>query len=211
MANFKARVRGLFGGSREWSYGFNFTANTDVATAATTLHDATQGFWNTATSGYAHLCSATTTTTDVTAYLCNASWRSTNKKRVAFAVAGDDAANSLAIATAVNIFMFSGVANDGSHRGHMKLPAPSNDALDGLVFSTAFVGHVSTRLEQFLTDMSALTAFTMVSYNRHTNKMGDPPFTIHALTDAEVSNKPGTNRQRNRKQIPTYGADEPIP
>jgi hypothetical protein len=107
--------------------------------------------------------------------------------------------------------MFSGVANDGSHRGHMKLPAPSNDALDGLVFSTAFVGHVSTRLEQFLTDMSALTAFTMVSYNRHTNKMGDPPFTIHALTDAEVSDKPGTNRQRNRKQIPTYGADEPIP
>jgi len=211
MANFKARVKGLFGGSLEWSYGFNFTANTDVATAATTLHDATQGFWNTATSGYAHLCSATTTTTTVTAYLCNASWRSTNKKILAFAVAGDDAANSLSVATAVNIFTFSAAANDGSHRGHIKLPAPSIDALDGLVYSDAFVGHVSTRLEQFLTDMSALAAFTMVSYNRHTNRLGDPPFTNHPLTDAEVSKKPGSNRQRNRKQAVTYGADEPIP
>jgi len=211
MANFKARIRGKFASAYEWSYGFNFTANTDVATAAATLHDATQTFWNTATTGYAHLCSATTATTDVTAYICNASWRSTNKKRVAFAVVGDDAENSLSMATAVNIFLFSGDANDGSHRGHIKLPAPAIDALDGVVFSTTFVNAVTTRIEQFWTDMSALTAFTTVSYNRHTNKQGDPPFTNHALTDSEVSAKPGTNRQRSRKQIPTYGADEPIP
>ncbi len=211
MANFKARVRGLFAGSFEWSYGFNFTANTDVATAATTLHDATQAFWNTATTGYAHLVANEVTTTDVVAYICNASWRSTNKKKVTFAVAGDSGDNSLPWFNAVNIFMFSGDANDGSHRGHIKLPAPYVTALDGHIYSSAFVTAVSTRLEQFLTDMSALTAFSMVSYNRHTNKQGDPPFTNHSLTDAEVSNKVASNRQRTRKQIPVYGADEPIP
>jgi len=211
MANFKARVSGTFNSSLQWSYGFNFTANTDVATAATTLHDATQGFWNTATSGYAHLCASTTATTHVTAYLCNASWRATNKKVVAFASVGDDANNTLDVATAVNIYTFSSAANDKSHRGHIKLPAPAIDALDGIFWDATFVTRVSTRLEQFLTDMSALTAFTMVSYNRHTNLMGDPPFTNHPLTDAEVSVKPGSNRQRNRKQLVTYGADEPIP
>lgn len=211
MANFKARVVGTFNSTFEWSYGFNFTANTDVATAATTLHDATQGFWNTATSGYAHHCASTTATTKVIAYLCNASWRSTNKHVAAFATVGDNATNSLPIATAVNIFTFSSAANDKSHRGHIKLPAPAIDAMDGIVWDSTFVGHVSTRLEQFLTDMSALTGFTMVSYNRHTNQMGDPPFTNHSLTDAEVSAKPGSNRQRDRKQIPTYGTDEPIP
>lgn len=210
MTNFIARVRGLYGGTSLWTYGFKFTANTDVNTAAVTLKNATQSFWNVAVNGYKIYTTTAVATTDVIAYACNANWRTTAKNKQLLVVTGTDANPSLSFDTCCNHMLF-GAEDNGTDRGHIALPTPAVDALVAQKWSAAFLASQQIIWAQFWTDMSALTAFQVVVYNRHVNKLGDPPFTNHLIADSQTSDKPGTQRRRQRKVIPVYGAAIPIP
>jgi len=208
MANFQARVFGQYAGTLEWSYGFKFTANTDVNSAATTLHDATSAFWTVATNGYQHYCFTDVAVTSVQASLHNASWRLTGKADQALAITGDGATASLSFNTAVNIALVS-TNNIKGENGRIMLPTPRVGAIAAHVWSSAFITSLETIFSQFWTDMSALTAFQVVTYNRFTNKLGDPPFTNHNIVDSKPSNKPASQRRRTRKQLSIYGTDSP--
>lgn len=208
MTNFQARVFGEYAGLLEWSYGFKFTAVTDVSSAATTLHDATSTFWTTTTDGYQHYCYTDVAVTSVQASTHDANWRLNGKKSLALAVTGDGATGSLAFNTAVNVALVS--TNDiKAENGRMMLPTPREGALVAHVWSAAFITSLEAIFSQFWTDMSALTAFQVVTFNKLTNKLGDPPFTNHAIVDSKPSNKPASQRRRTRKQFAVYGTESP--
>lgn len=210
MTNLSARVFGLYAGAFEWSYGFHFTSTTDVSSAATTLHDATNAFWTVATNGYQHYCFTDVAVTSVQTKVYNASWQMTGKKSLALAITGDGATASLAFTTCVNHRLLATSGMKGQD-GHIKLPTPRIGAISAHLLSAALLASQQIIWLQFWTDMSALTGFQLVTFNRHTNKFGDPPFTNHLIGSTETSDKPGTARMRTRKVVPTFGTPIPVP
>ncbi|AXH78899.1 MAG: hypothetical protein [Circular genetic element sp.] len=210
MTNFAFRVFGEYAGTFEWSYGFKATATTDIGTAATTLHDATSTFWTTATNGYQHYTFTDVAVTSVQASIHDANWKLTGKQSQALAITGDGSGASLPFDTAVNIALVS--TNDvKAYNGRIKLPTPLQSTVAAHVFDAAFITSLEAIFSQFWTDMSALTAFQVVTFNRFTNRFGDAPFTNHDIADSKPSNKPATQRNRVRKQLPVYGTTSPIP
>lgn len=202
MSNYKLRVRGLYAGAFRWSYGFNIQSTAAIATVASTLHDATNTFWTTTTDGYEHLVNADVTVVDVAAYLCNASWLTIQKDVLALSLTGSNANASLPFNTSA-ILSLTGDSDTKSDRGFMRLPTPANDSVTSHVFTSAFLAHVAAITDPFFVTMRGLAGYAAVSYNRRTNKQGEAPFTAHPLNKWDMSNKPGTERSRTKKILPT--------
>lgn len=206
----KFRVFGQYAGAFQWSYGFNATANVSTSAAATTLHDATNSFWTVATNGYQHYTFTDVAVTSVQASSHDASWRLTGKSDLALAIIGSGTGASLPFNTSVNIHLVS-TNNIKAYNGRISLPTPLQSTVAAHVYTSAFITSLEAIWSQFWTDMNALTGFQVVTYNKHVNRFGDPPFTNHPMADSEPSNKPGTQRNRTRKQLAVYGTESPIP
>jgi hypothetical protein len=211
MANFKFRINGLMNGVYGWSMGFQATAVTDVVTAATTLQGAFETWWNTTTDGFKNYIFTDITGTTCQASAHNASWQLISKQVETLTLnAGLGATGSLPYYVSP-FHRFFGASDTKSDRGGMHMPATAIGTLTLGKMDAAFLASQQIIWPAFWSNMSALTAFTLVSYNKHTNKQGDPPFTNHNITDTETSDKPGTVRARVRKQRPIYGTAIPVP
>jgi hypothetical protein len=202
MTIYNCRVRGLYAGAFRWSYGFHIGSTASAATVLSTLHDATNTFWTTATNGYKNLVNADVTVTQVAVYTLNSSLITLAVTTTPLAVTGSNSHDSLPF----NISVVMGLRGDSdikSDRGSLRLPTPSNDAVTGHVLTTGFLASLKLVADPFWVSMRALSGYQLNIYNRKTNKQGDPPFTAHPINSYVVSNKPGTARERVRKILPT--------
>lgn len=199
MANFKLRIRGQFSASLNWSCGFNCTASELTSTVSSTLASSWTTFWNTATNGYANLCTSAVTVFSADAYQMSSTWQMMSKVSTTLSLVGTASGDSMPFNTTPVIHLFN-PAQPSSEQGWIKLPAAAESQAAGDVYSSAFLTSLATVLAVFWSNMSALTAFQPVTYNRRTNKQGDPPFTLHTLTNNELTSKVYTLRQRTRKQ-----------
>lgn len=205
MTNYKLRVGGALPQSLAWTAGYNITSTDSLSTVSSTLNSAWSAFWTDATNGLGKYVPSGVTCNHTTAYAMNASWRVTGKDPRTLALAGTDA-NHIANIAASPYAAFSGAEDNATDRGHLKFPPFSTDAIvDGLV-TNAVVTSLGISLQTFFTTMKALAGYQVVSYNRHTNKLGDPPFTNHVLTNAQMVNRCGTERARQRKLRITFSA-----
>jgi hypothetical protein len=96
-----------------------------------------------------------------------------------------------------------GAQDTKSDRGRMKLPTPEQVAVVNGLWSSAFTASLKLVLDPFFTSMRGLAGYSAIKMNRHANQQGDPAFTQHIVTSYSVSNKPGSNRNRTKKQLPT--------
>lgn len=205
MTNFKLRVLGGLPQSLSWSSGYNISSTDTLATVSSTFNAAFGAFWTDATNGLDKYVPAGVTTVETVVYQCNAQWRSTGKDPRPLAHAGIDT-NHISNIAASPYVLLSGAVDEGSDRGHLKLPPFGNDAIvDGLVTNTV-VTSLGVSLQTFFTTMKALAGYQAVSYNRRANKLGDPPFTNHPLTAFSMQNRCGTERPRQRKLKVTFTA-----
>lgn len=198
MTNYKVRVRGLLPQSLAWSTGYNFESTDTLSTVSSTWNAAFGAFWTDATNGLGKYVPAGVTTVDTVAYTMSSTWRVTGRDDRALAHVGTDTNHISNIAASPYVTM-SGAVDNATDRGHLKLPPFGNDAIvDGLVTNTV-VTSLGISLQTLFTTMKALAGYVAVSYNRHPNKLGDPAFTNHPLTNAVFVNRCGTDRARQRK------------
>ena len=205
MTNYKLRVAGALPQGMSWSAGYNIVSSATLGTVSSTWNVAWNAFWTDATNGLEKYVPAGVTTINTTAYTMSATWRVTGKDQRALALAGTDA-NHISNIAASPYVSLTGAVDNATDRGHIKLPPFGNDAIvDGLV-TNAVVTSLGISLQTLMTTMKSLAGYQAVSYNRHANKLGDPAFTNHQLTNATFVNRCGTNRARQRKLRITFSA-----
>lgn len=205
MTNFKVRVSGLLPQSMTWSTGYNLVSTATLGTVSSTWNAAWNAFWTDATNGLEKYVPAGVTVIQTTCYQMSSTWRVTGKDVRALALAGTDVNHISNIAASPYVAM-TGSVDNATDRGRLKLPPFGNDAMvDGLV-TNAVVTSLGTSLQTLFTTMKALAGYQAVSYNRRTNKLGDPPFTNHQLTNATMQNRVGTERARQHKLKTTFSA-----
>jgi hypothetical protein len=202
VTNYRLRMNGLLNGTHTWSCGYHITSTAALATVATTLDGAWNTLWTDGAHGIGLFLHTDVTLVNTTVYQCNASWLTTAKTVTDRALAGTDANPTFDYGSAPFIELYDGVDNR-SDRGFIKFPPPATDAVAGSLLTSTFQTALNDVLGPFFTTMKGLAGYTVVSYNRLTNKAGDPPFTNHTLTNYSLGNKLGTNRKRKRKLLAT--------
>jgi hypothetical protein len=202
MTLYSVRARGNFGGAEIFSFGYLLNSTVAESTVASTFTSAITTFWTTATDGYANYAVAAVALTDTVVYTLNPSLRVLSKTVTANAHAGTASGVSTPYDTAVTVDM-KGALDTKSDRGRFKLPAPVSTTLSAGLYTSAFQTSLKNVLDAFFLSMHGLSGYQPVKVNRRANLQGDPAFTQHVVNAYSVSNKPGSNRQRTRKQLPT--------
>lgn len=202
MTIYSCRVRGLAAGAYRWSYGIHCNATVSASSLLSTWHDANNTLWTTATHGIQHLVGDEIATVDVAVYTLNSSLITLAVTSTPLSIVGDNANESLPFDVSVTVG-FTGSSDIKSDRGRLKLPPPATDSVVDHVYTSAFLTHLKDVFDPFFTTLNAVSGFQMGSYNRKTNKQGDPPNTFHPFTTYLISNKPGQNRNRTKKIIPS--------
>lgn len=200
MTTYKCQVNGLFAASRTWSTSFHIVSSDTIDNVASKLDGAWNTFWTTATNGYENLCNADVTVVNTRVYSLNSTFRTTGKKTTPRALAGIDGTNSLP-PNLSPIVGFLGAADEPSDRGRMKLPVPAVDTFASIYYTDAFGDSLEAILNPFFATMRTLPGYRFVTANAHTNKLGDPPWTLHDITAWNFGNKTGTVNRRQRKTL----------
>lgn len=202
MTIYLARARGLYNSAERFSFGYLLNSTAAESAVASTFTSAITTFWTTATNGYANYAFTDVALVDTVVYTMNPSLRALSKTVTANAHAGTAATASLPYGTSVTVGML-GAADTKSDRGRMKLPTPIQTTIAGGLWTSAFTASLKLVLDPFFTTMRGLAGYSAIKINRKPNLQGDAAFTQHIVTSYSVSNKPGVNRQRTKKQLPT--------
>lgn len=176
-----------------------------ISSVASTLDSAWNTLWTDATGGLTKWVTSVVTTVNTTVYQTDVNWRTTNKVVTPRALAGTNASNTTYLQGAPYV-AFTGSNDTRSDRGRMKFPSFAADQLSSGLIINATVDAFATVVSAFFATMSGLAGAEIVSYNKRTNKQGDPPFTSHQLTGGIFGNRPGTVRVRERKLKATHQA-----
>lgn len=203
MTIYQARVQGLYNSALEWSFGFHFESTSDATTCASTLAAGFTTFWTAATNGYENYASSVVTVTNAQIRTLNSSLRTLTVTNSGLSLAGTAASAILPVQLAPVVSQYNPSFDDKSHRGHFHLPAPSSSTLNNGKWASAFLTSLGVDVQALFDEMNTLGAFQVTSYNRRTNKLGEAPFTKHILTNWNIPDKPGTARQRARKEAVT--------
>lgn len=203
MSNYRLRINGGLPNGLLWSTGYNILSTAAPATVASTLDTAWNTLWTDATNGLEKFVHTDVTTINTVVYTTNTNWVTTAKITTPRALAGTDANASMSLAACPYI-AFTGTSDTKSDKGRMKLPPLASDAIAAGLVTNACVTALTTVFNAFFTTMKGLAGYQAVSYNRHTNKQGDPPFTPHQLTGGLLVNRLGTERPRTRKLKTTF-------
>jgi len=197
---YKCQVNGLFAAARTWSTAFHVVSTDAASTVASTLDAAWNTLWTTATNGYEHLCNSDVSVVNTRVYTLNATFRTIGKITTPRALAGTNVADSLPPNIAP-IVGFLGALDEPSDRGRMKFPPPSIDQFANIYFTDAFGDSLEAVLNPFFATMHGLAGYRLVTANAHTNKLGEPPWTLHDITAWNFGNKCGTVNRRQRKTL----------
>lgn len=202
MTLYSVRARGLYNSADPFSFGYKLNSTATLATVASSFTSAITAFWTVATHGYENLCFTDVALVDTLVYVLSTEQVVLDKLITANAHAGTSANGSLAYGTSVTVSM-SGNSDIQSDRGHMSLPTPDVGFLVDGLYTATIQTHLKAILDTFFASMSGLAGYSAVKINTRTNRQGDAPFTQHVVNKYSVSNKPGSARQRVRKQKPT--------
>lgn len=201
MTIYKCRIRGQYNAVTNWSFGFHCEATAAESGVNSTLTSAWTALWNDATNGYGKFCTSAVTSTFAETATLNPSLRLLTKTSASLALAGTATGSNLPLQI-TPLICFTGAQDTKSDRGRMRLPVVAETEFQGGVWLAAFLTSLGTVFQTFWNSMNALAGFQVTSYNRVTNKQGDPPFTKHVLTNWNIPDHPGTARMRTRKIVP---------
>lgn len=205
MPNYKLRINGGLPQGLVWSTGFKMLSTAGISTVASTLDSAWNTLWTDATGGLTKWVTAAVTTTNTVVSLCDVNWRQTGRQQTNRALSGTNANSTPHLASSPYLTM-SGTSATKSDKGRMKFPPFASDQITSGLILNATCDAFAVVLTAFFTTMSGLAGAQIVSVNPHVNKQGDPVNTPHQLTTGLFSNRPGTERARERKMKATHSA-----
>jgi|SRR5690348_235370 hypothetical protein len=205
MTNYKCEVHGALPQGLTWSSGFKMTSTAALSVVASTLDTAWNTLWTDATGGLEKWVATDVTTVNTLVRQVDVNWRTTSKTSTPRALAGTNVNHTPNLASSPYA-AWSGANDTKSDRGRMKFPPFASDQIIAGLILNATCDAFATVLSAFFSTMSGLSGAQIVSENEHTNKQGDPPHTVHVLTGGLFSNRPGTERARERKLKATHSA-----
>lgn len=203
MTDYKVVVRGRQPGGYAYSWALNITSNQTAAALVTTMSAALTDFWTNGTYGVGSQYKSTTTLDSFDVYTLNGVFKATAKESFTLSLAGTSTDNPLSDATTLTVKKTStSVQRNG--RGFTALPAPVEGTLDTGFYSSATRSRFQQAMEAVLVAIHADGSTIFVHTGATVTKGGVAPYTKTVISSMHASNKPGTRRQRTRKQIGQY-------
>lgn len=205
MTNYICRVKGALPQGLSWSGGFKLLSTAGISTVASSFDSAWSTLWTDATGGLTKWVASDITTVETIVYQTNVNWRTTNVQVTANAKAGTNANLTPNLASSPYL-AFTGANDTRSDRGRFKLPPFASNQVSGGLILNATCDAFAVVVSAFFATILGLAGAQIVTVNRLVNKQGDPVFTPHQLTGGTFSNRPGTERARERKLKATHTA-----
>lgn len=204
MADYRFVVHGRQPGGFGYSWALNITSNQVASDLVTTMNAALLDFWNNATYGVGTQYHTNTTIDSFDVYTLNEIFHATAKRSFAMTLAGTSSDNPLSDATTLTVKKSStSVQRNG--RGFIAFPAPVEGTLDTGFYSVPTRTRFQEAAESLLVAIHADGSTIFVHTGAAATKGGVAPYTKTVISEMNASNKPGTRRQRTRKQIGVYG------
>lgn len=204
MADYRFVVHGRQPGGFGYSWALNITSNQVASDLVTTMNAALLDFWNNATYGVGTQYHTNTTIDSFDVYTLNEIFHATAKRSFAMTLAGTSSDNPLSDATTLTVKKSStSVQRNG--RGFIAFPAPVEGTLDTGFYSVPTRTRFQEAAESLLVAIHADGSTIFVHTGAAETKGGVAPYTKTVISEMNASNKPGTRRQRTRKQIGVYG------
>lgn len=202
MTTYRGVIKGTYASSRTWTTSYHFNTTATGTTAVSQLASAWTALWTDATNGYEKYAFSDVAVTEAIVYQLSATNRTTNVSTSTLSLAGTATGASLPFQTCPLIFM-TGANDTKSDRGHMFLPTTALSSFTGDFLTSAFTTSMVAVFDTFFASMKTLPGYSAFSWNRATNKLGEPPWTQHILTNWQMTNKLATRRKRIRKTVAT--------
>jgi hypothetical protein len=203
MTNYLLAVHGRLPGGFEYSWHLALDSAHTAADLITSSASALTDFWTNGTYGVGTQYHTDTTLDTFDIYTMSGTWRATNKTSFALTLAGTSTDNPLADSSTLTIKKAStGVQRN--ERGFISLPAPVEGTLSAGFYSSATRTRFQEAAEALFVNMTADGTKVVVHTGAAETKGGVAPYTSTVIVAMHASNKPGTRRQRTRKQIGVY-------
>lgn len=203
MTNYSMVVHGLQPGGLPYSWHWDLDSTKTASDLVTSCASALTDFWTNGTYGVGTQYKSSTTLDSFDIYTLGPTWRATNKTSFALSLAGTSADNPLADSSTITVKKSStGVAKN--QRGFTALPAPVEGTLSGGFYTPATRTRFQDAAEALFVNITADGTKVVVHTGAEETKGGVAPFTSTVIVAMHVSNKPGSRRQRTRKQVGAY-------
>lgn len=203
MTDYKVVWRGRLPGGFAYSCNINVTSTQTPSALVTTMAAILTDFWNNGTYGVGSQYHTDTTLDTFDVYTLNGTFHATAKTSFALTLAGTSSDNPLSDATTLTIKKTSSsVQRNG--RGFLALPAPVEGTLSAGFYSSTVRTRFQAAAEAILTGVAADGSTIFVHTGAAVTHGGVPAYTKTVITSMHASNKPGTRRQRTRKQKGVY-------
>lgn len=201
MTNFRMEIHGLIGASLPWSIGFYFSGSVSESAASGTFNTAAGVLFTDATNGLDQFMNAEITTTLTTVSTMSSTFRQTTLTQATLSHLGTDANASLPWNTAM-VVTFRTASRTKFGHGRVFLPPFAEDNIASHVWKSTVTAKVAAGFQTLRTSMTSggLTQFIV---GKVVGVSGNPPFTPLTCTGGDVSDKPGQQRRRVSKVVPT--------
>jgi hypothetical protein len=202
MPNYLHVATGVQDSAFAWSIRAISTSSATESAAQTAWDAGFVALWNTAS--FLALVSTTTTLTQTSTSTANASFKQTTKTVSTHNIAGTGT-GSLPFQICPIVTLRTNQATKYGH-GRWYLPAlvPASLATGGYVLSSAAVTAIVTAVNAGFTAWAGSLTFQIL--HRKGTLHGPGPLTLDAVISGDVSNKPGIQRRRGDKFVPSRTA-----
>lgn len=207
MPNYKLEVHGHFSAAVTWSTGVKVNSPQDLATILATWKSAWETTWSDGTHGLNILYPTTTGVDQYRAYLLDSNFRSTQVATDTSTKVGTGTADSLPWETAIVVSLRS-AATGAKGRGRMKMPAIVETSVNANVLDHGDGARIKDALNAVKAAIQAdgSTMFVAKPGRPATARVpiAVPPGPIYTVLTLEVSDKPGSQKNRVKKIKPVY-------
>lgn len=203
MTNYVAVIHGRLPGGFGYSWKLDLDSAHTAADLITSVGAALTDLWTNGTYGLGSQYHVDTTLDSFDIYTVDASWKATNKTSFALSLVGSSSDNPLADSTTLTVKKATtGVRRN--ERGFISFPAPVEGTLSGGFYTGPTRTRFQEAAEALFVNVTADGTKVVVHTGKNPTKTGVAPYTSTVVVAMHASNKPGTRRQRTRKQVGAY-------
>ncbi len=205
MADYYAKVSGVFENGRPWDFGFHISSAQSPDSINTTFSNAIIDMWTSGAHGLQTLYPTTTELGLTTVYTLDAKMRAVEKRFASHALPGTSSIDSLPNLNSTLVSL-RGNSTRKTGRGRVFLPAMAEDQVN----NNRLIDAAATRTKAAMVALFAAinadgsTFFVTPTDVKHPPKDGTPLYSKTVVTTPLVSKKPARQARRDNKSSPNY-------
>ena len=203
MTDYKVKVHGSLAGGRAYSWSWFVTSSQPPSALETTMAAALTDYWSNGTYGVNTLYNASTTLDSFDIITLDGTFRETAKQSHSLSLVGTSSDAPLAD-NSTTVMQKRSTGLRRNQRGYTHFPPLVEGTLASGLYQNTPRDRYGTAVTALLAAIAADGSTMFVHTGKDATKGGVPPYTKTVITSCHVSNKPGTQRARTRKQLGSY-------